>query len=273
MTTLRAGLIGRPVAHSFSPTLHRAAGESCGVAVDYRLYDTAPEDVADRLDALRAAGLDGVNITAPHKAAAAAWVERVGALTPAARAVGVVNTVVFGAPAPIGDNTDVEGFAHALGPVLERRALLVGAGGAARAVARALLDAGVEVTVVNRTPARAEALRAAMGDDAARVTARGLDAAADAVAGVELVVDALPTPAIAAALPFEATAPGARIVTLRYGPSVEPLRAAVRGRRPFDDGLAMLAWQGIAAFRRWTAREPVPEAVLDALRVAASARR
>lgn len=265
---LRAGLIGHPVAHSLSPHLHRAAGASCGVDVDYRLYDTAPGAVISTLNALRAAGLDGVNVTAPHKAAAAEWVD---ALTPAARAVGVVNTIVFDGPGgrTLGDNTDVEGFARAVGPLPGPRAVVLGAGGAARAVVRALLDAGAEVMVANRTVERAAAL--CDGLDGARPVP--LSAASSEMAGADLLVDAISTPLVAAALPFDALAPGARVVTLRYGRSVDSLRAAIAGRRPLTDGLPMLAWQGIAAFERWIDRAPVPAAVFEALRLAADGRR
>lgn len=270
---LRAGLIGQPVAHSLSPPLHRAAGESCGVEVDYRLYATAPDAVDSTLDMLRCAGLDGVNVTAPHKEAAAAWVD---ALTPVARALGAVNTIIFGGPdgRALGDNTDVEGFARAIDPLPGRRALVLGAGGAARAVVWALLDAGAEVTVANRSVERAAALcNRLAADGGARAQPASLSEAPDVMVGVDLLVDALPTPAVAAALPFDAMAGGARVMTLRYGPSVDPLRAAVGGRRPLRDGLAMLAWQGIAAFERWTGRAPVPAAVFEALRLAAGGRR
>lgn len=261
ITRLRAGLIGHPVAHSLSPVLHRAAGQSCGIEVEYGLFDVSPADVEARLVSLRAAGLAGVNVTAPHKLAAAQFAD---ALTPAARAVGVCNTLVFGATV-LGDNTDVEGFARALGPLPGPRAAVFGAGGAARAVVQALLDAGIErVAVVNRTTERAAALRDAFADPRVEVADR--DAA---IADADLLVDCLPSPAALLALPFDRLAPAARIVTLRYGSGAEPLRRAVGDRRPFDDGLAMLAWQGIAAFARWTGQIPAPGAVLDALRVAA----
>ncbi|MCB9543574.1 MAG: shikimate dehydrogenase [Myxococcales bacterium] len=244
--------------------LHRAAGQSCGVEVDYGLFDVPPSAVEARLAALREAGLAGVNVTAPHKLAAARFAE---VLTPAARAVGVCNTLVFG-EAVVGDNTDVEGFARALGPLPGPRAVVFGAGGAARAVVRALLDDGIEqVVVANRSVARAESLRDAFADRRIAVAPGDPRAALD---GADLLVDCLPAPAALTALPFGRLAADARIVTLRYGSTAEPLRRAVGDRRPFDDGLAMLGWQGIAAFTRWTGRIPAPEAVLAALRVAAA---
>lgn len=264
---LRAGLVGHPVAHSLSPALHRAAGLSCGVAVEYALFDVMPGEVERRFAELRAAGLAGVNITAPHKGAAARWAD---ALTPAARAVGACNTLVFGARV-LGDNTDVEGFARALGPLPGPRAVVLGAGGAARAVVWALLGAGIErVVVLNRTVARAEALRSALDDP--RIHLAPAAEAARRLTSADLLVDCLPLAAAAPleTLPFDRLAPTARIMTLRYGPAADALRRAVGDRRPFDDGLAMLAWQGIAAFTRWTGRIPAPEAVLEALRVAAA---
>ncbi len=270
MSRLRAALIGHPVAHSLSPALHRAAGAACGIAVDYDLIDVPPGGVAAAVARLRGAGLAGVNITAPHKAEAAACADR---LTPAARAIGVVNTLVFGAEL-LGDNTDGPGFRAALHPATVSappRAVVLGAGGSARAVVWALLDIGCpRVDVLNRTEARARRLCAAFGSP--RLRPGPLADAAARMAGAGLLVDSLPDGAAAAlGLPFEALAADARIHGLDYGHRADPLRAAVGGRRPFVDGLSMLAWQGVVAFERWTGVRPPIQPVLDALGMAADA--
>lgn len=267
--TLRAGLIGHPVAHSLSPALHTAAGRACGVQVEYTLHDVVPGEVGEQIDALRAAGLQGINATAPHKAAAYARAE---VLTPAARAVGAVNTLIFGEQV-VGDNTDVEGFARALGPPPGPRAVLIGAGGAARAVVYALQRADVEsITVLNRRLNRAEQLVGELDDGRALLIAKPLSEAQGAIRGADLLVDCLPPSAaeVVAGLPFDVLSPTARIMTLVYGRNAARLRAAVGRMRAFDDGLGMLAWQGLAAFERWTGRRPPFGPVRDALAMAAA---
>lgn len=265
---LRVALIGHPVRHSLSPTLHRAAGRACGIDVDYALVDVEPGRVAAAIEGLRSRGLRGVNITAPHKAEAMAAVDR---LAPVAAAIGVVNTLVFGPGAVVGENTDGPGFRAAVADrcPAPRRALVLGAGGAARAVVWALLDLGcAQVDVLNRTPARADALCAASGD--ARLRPGALSDAGRRLAGCDLLVDTLPGGrAVGLDLPLDAMAPEGRVESLDYGRRAEPLRRFVGLRRPFGDGLAMLAWQGVFAFARWTGVQPPFAPVFDALEVAA----
>lgn len=267
-TRLRAALIGHPVAHSLSPTLHRAAGAACGIPVDYGLVDVEPGAVVAAVGRLRADGLHGINITAPHKAEALGAVDR---LTPAAEAIGVVNTLVFGPDGVLGDNTDGPGFGATLGAAEGERAIVLGAGGAARAVVWALLQAGCgRIDLLNRTPRRAEALCASLADG--RLHPGPLAAAPALMTDADRLVDTLPGgAAVDLGLPFAALPAHARIHTLDYGQRADPLRRAVADRRPFEDGLAMLAWQGVFAFARWTGTTPAIRPVLDALKLAADA--
>ena len=162
--TRLAGVIGWPIAHSRSPRLHNHWLTRHGIDGAYVPLPVRPEALPDAVRGLRATGFAGFNATIPHKEALFALCDRL--LEPALRA-GAVNTVVFEASGAItGTNTDgagylaslrAEGVEPAAGP-----ALLLGAGGAARAVAAALMDAGAPVTVTNRTPERAEALAAAL---------------------------------------------------------------------------------------------------------------
>jgi shikimate dehydrogenase len=187
-------------------------------------------------------------------------------LTPAAAALGAVNTVVFGPEGTTGANTDGEGFLDALRPWQPggRRCAVMGAGGAARAVVRALAGAGAaDVAVVNRSPDRA-AQAAAVGAPAARV-GRSED-----VGAAELVVNATPlgmdgTPG-AGLLPVseELFGPGQVVVDLVYHPVRTPLLAAAerRGARAVD-GVGMLVHQAGHAFRAWTGRQP-PLDVMEA---------
>ncbi|HTU98175.1 MAG TPA: shikimate dehydrogenase [Solirubrobacteraceae bacterium] len=160
----RLGVVGWPVAHSRSPAIQNAALAAAGLAGwRYQLLPVAPELFDETVPALPAAGFAGVNVTIPHKQAALALA---GTASPQARAIGAANTLVFGAAGEIAaDNTDAPALIASL-PFAPggRTALVLGAGGSARAAVWALLDAGAaEVSVWNRTAARARALAAELG--------------------------------------------------------------------------------------------------------------
>lgn len=268
---LRGGLLGHPVDHSLSPTLHRAAGEAVGVAVDYALLDVGPGDFEATLDACRADARTCLNVTAPHKRAA--WGSTAGRRTAAADRTGAVNTLWWTPAGWAGDNTDVRGFAAQLGAATPERAVVVGAGGAARAVLDVLRERGcAAVDVINRRPARAARLLDGLGLDAAG--AHPLDGLAALLPAADLLVWALP-PGVwegEAEVDWSACRPGARLVHLAYGARAAPLiRAAVRAGVAAEDGLAMLAAQGLAAFARWTGLRPPSAPVVAALRAAVDA--
>ncbi|HET8629471.1 MAG TPA: shikimate dehydrogenase [Thermomicrobiales bacterium] len=271
-------LLGHPVAHSLSPAFQDAAFAAAGIPARYVLWDVAPGELAAAVARLREPGVLGANVTVPHKEAV---VPLLDALTPRAARVGAVNTIVKRGAALEGDNTDLDGF---LAPLRERglplaatRAVLLGAGGAARAVAAALLDAGAPaLAVANRTPARAVALARDLGD--ARVCALGLDdpALGEACAGAGLLVNATSAgwgddapPAALAAL--DRLPPGALVYDLTYRATPFLRAAAARGLATLD-GLPMLVEQGALAWRRWTGREP-PRAAMRAAAAAAVAAR
>ena len=260
-------LLGHPVAHSLSPAFQDAAFAQAGIAARYALWDTAPEDLPAAVARLRGAEYLGANVTVPHKEAVVALLDEVA---PLAGRVGAVNTIVKRGALLRGENTDVGGF---LAPLRERgaelprwRAVVLGAGGAARAVALALLDAGIAaLTIANRTPARAEALAADL--DEGRATSLALDdpRLGDHLASANLLVDAtargwhaaestLP-PAQLALLPGDAL-----VYDLTYQPTGLLRAAAARGLATLD-GLPMLVEQGALAWQLWTGREP-PRAVM-----------
>ncbi|MDP6946385.1 MAG: shikimate dehydrogenase, partial [Myxococcota bacterium] len=158
----RLGLLGHPVAHSLSPPLHLAALEATGQLGTYALVDCPPEGLAEALARLRGGEFDGLNATIPHKEALAGCVDR---LARSAAALGAVNTLVRAPDGAIeGHNTDLVGLVSALKerwpetPWRWSPATVVGAGGAARAVASTLIDRGAAgVTLLNRTESRARA--------------------------------------------------------------------------------------------------------------------
>lgn len=264
---IRLGLVGHPVTQSRSPVLHAAAAASVGVEATYALFDVPPAELPTWL-AAPPEGLAGFNVTAPHKHAVGAWVARTG---PVAQRLGVVNTVccpgTTDGPGPSGYNTDLFGFACALGEPPDGPAVVLGAGGAARAVVAALHDAGVsDIRIGARRTAQGQALL-----DHLRVPGSARALSAELIVDAGLVIDAI-GPAAAdwlARLPFAQTRHQARFMSLSYAPAMRRVLLAARAvDRGAQDGLRMLGWQGIAAFERWTGQRPEPKAVFAALAAA-----
>jgi shikimate dehydrogenase len=251
-----AGVLGHPVAHSRSPDMHNAAFAALGLDWRYVKLPVPPELFDETVRALPGSGYRGANVTIPHKLAALALAD---SATPAARAIGAANTLTFEAGAIEADNTDAGGFLAALAePVAGRRALVLGAGGAARAVTWALLDAGAAaVDVWNRTPGRARELADALGASAV-----------ERPRAAEIVVNATSVGLHDGVLPLDALDPPAAAVELVYrgdgGDTPFAAWARAGGSRVVD-GLEILVRQGALSFARWTGREPP----LDAMRAGA----
>lgn len=265
------GIFGDPVAHSRSPDMHNAAFRALGLPYVYVPFPVRSAHLRDAARAIRSLGLAGVNVTVPHKEAIVRYVDELG---PAARACKAVNTVVHRDGRLYGDNTDGLGFLRSLAErrrsVRGRAVVLIGAGGAARAVLVALMQAGcAQVTVVNRTPANAARLiRAARAAGETPLAAAPLAALQDSqlLARAALVVNGLPLGLHGAdfpALAYRATPRTCLFYDLVYG--AEPtrfLRNAAQAGRPTLDGRRMLLHQGAAAFALWTGR-PAPLRVMS----------
>jgi shikimate dehydrogenase len=251
-----AGVIGHPVAHSLSPVLHNAAFAEVGLDWAYMAFDVADGDCAGAMQGARALGVRGLSVTMPHKRAAAKACDE---LLPTAKALGVVNTVARRGQRLVGDATDGPGFVAALRAAghdpAGRSCLLLGAGGAATAVAHALVEAGAKrIGVVARRPDAAEHVVAVAGN-AGRV-AEIVD-----VDGADLVVNATSvgmggTPGeggIPLGLDVGRLGPGQVVVDLVYHPLRTPLLVAAEsaGASPVD-GLGMLVHQAALAFEMWT---------------------
>jgi shikimate dehydrogenase len=278
------------VRHSLSPALHNAAFAATGLDWVYLAFPVPKGAVPAALDGMRALGIEGLSVTMPHKAAVAANVDR---LSPTAARLQAVNTVMRRGNDLVGESTDGEGFLAAVrrdegwDPV-DRRCLILGAGGAARAVALALAGAGAaQVVVVGRRPDQAEATAALVGQ-AGRVSRPTVGALADAVAGADLVVNATPVgmagvvrldrsplerASVEGPLPFDldpaGIGSGQLIVDLIYAPAATPLvqMARQRGARA-TNGLGMLIHQAALQFRLWTGEDP-PLEVMSAAAMAA----
>lgn len=270
-----AGVVGWPVAHSLSPRLHGYWLKHYGIDGAYVPLPVRPEDLTDALRALPKLGFAGSNVTVPHKQAA---LEAMDDLDEAAGRIGAVNTVVIGGDGRLeGRNTDAFGFIENLREAApdyragQGPAVVLGAGGAARAVVAALLDAGApEVRIVNRSRARAEALAADFGSGCAALPWSEREAALTEAAllvnttllgmsgqpALDLPLDRLPVQAV--------------VNDVVYDPLETALLAAARrrGNRAVD-GLGMLLHQARPGFEAWfgVAPEVTPalrEAVLTA---------
>lgn len=268
-TTQVCAVWGWPVKHSASPAMHNAAFVALGLDYVYVPFSVAPEHLEQAVLGVRALGLAGVNVTVPHKEQVGAFLDR---LTERAARLGAVNTLFWDGEALCGDSTDGPGFLaaleHAQGlPEPGSEAIVLGAGGSARAVVDALVQAGVRVSVANRTVERAEELAERFGASAAipleadslrpyLKTARLLVNTTSV--GMSPHADALPP------IPEDALHPELFVSDLIYNPPQTRLleRAAARGCRT-QNGVEMLVRQGASAFQRWTGHEP-PVAVMRA---------
>ncbi|MDQ3056369.1 MAG: shikimate dehydrogenase [Pseudomonadota bacterium] len=264
-------IFGHPVAHSLSPRIHAAFGKQTGIAVDYTAIDATPEQFGDALSAFADKGGAGANITLPLKQTAFALCDDV---TERARRAGAVNTLVRNGDSWHGDNSDGAGLVrdltgrHAL-DLRARRTLLIGAGGAARGVAPALLDAGIaDLFIVNRTPERTDALVDSLGEPG-RVHSRYLNDLA-ALGEFDLIINATSAARDGRLPAFPASLTGRRTaaVDLSYGEAAIPFLSWARAHGAHDaiDGLGMLVEQAAESFARWHGVRPETDAIYGELR-------
>ena len=271
-TTRLAGIMGWPVAHSRSPVLHGFWLDETGIDGAYLPLPVQPQHIEQALRALPILGFRGCNLTIPHKRAALSVVDRV---EPMARRIGAINTIVIRSDGSIeGRNTDAFGFCENLfdavpdwqpgaGP-----AVILGAGGAARAIVAALADARVsEIRIVNRTLARAETLAHDLSTPEVRISIHSWDEAGAALRHAGLLVNATSLGmAGEPALPLDLSSlpPATPVVDIVYVPLETDLLTAARRRgHPVVDGLGMLLHQGRPGFEAWFG---APVRVTDKLR-------
>jgi shikimate dehydrogenase len=282
------GLLGNPVGHSLSPPMHEAAYEKVGIDARYVTFEPVPDDLPDAIAGARALGIEGLNVTIPFKQ------DVLDLCVPddlAAR-IGAVNTLDFTSVAdgsiagaatdgtdpdenervlPRGYNTDAIGARRALedgGVALEGRAVVVGAGGAGRAIAVALADSGMEVQVANRTTETARELASAL-PAGANASGHGLDALPALLADASVLVNATSVgmEEDRSPVPAEALHSGLGVLDAVYRPvETRLLREASAAGATTVDGAAMLLHQGAASFERWSGQSPPLEAMDAALR-------
>jgi shikimate dehydrogenase len=262
--TRLAAVIGDPVRHSLSPAIYNAAFAECGLDWVFVAFDVPAGGGAAAVRAMRALGIEGLSVTMPHKTDV---IEACDELSPDAAALRSVNHVRRSGDTIFGDSTDGEGFVRSLAArAVElggRRVLLLGAGGAARAVAVAMTRAGARVTCAARRPdAAAETAALCAG------AAVSIGDAAELVAVHDLVVNATsigmdPDPGMP--IPAAALRPGLVVADLVYHPLVTPLlaAAAAAGAVPID-GVGMLVHQAAIQFEAWTTSPAPVDAMLAA---------
>ncbi len=253
-------LLGHPLGHTLSPALHNAAFAALGIDAHYEARDVAPADLAAAVQAMRDPTCLGGNVTAPHKQAVLPLLDETSEVV---RALGAANTVIHRTGRLRGDNTDAPGLARWMTeagiPVQNSTALVLGAGGAARATVWALTQLGAaRVRVVNRTPERAERLVRDLCNE--RGSWGPLNEAAEpAVEPWAIVVNAtsLGHDGLAPRVHPSCYSPQSVAIELAYNPPVTGFMEAARaaGARA-ENGLGMLLHQAALAFECWTGQRP-----------------
>ena len=267
-STRLVALLGWPTDHSLSPAIHNAAFAHDGLDLVYVAMPTHPDALSTVVAGLAAVGVVGANVTVPHKRAVMAMCDDV---TAEAQLVGAVNTLVWDDGRLVGDNTDAIGLQRdleaAMGQRPAGRAVVLGTGGAARAVAVAVARLGLDLVVVGRRPAPATdvaAVAARLGVHAETIALDDGEGVARGVAAADLVLNATPLGLRGESLPapFMAATAGQVAYDLVYNPATTPFLAAARaGGAAAHNGLGMLVRQAAAAYERWTGR-PAPVEVM-----------
>lgn len=257
-TTQVCAVWGWPVKHSASPAMHNAAFAALGLDLVYVPFSVVPESLEDAVGGVRALGLLGVNVTVPLKERVPALLDK---LTDRAERLGAVNTLFWDGEALCGDSTDGPGFLAALAhagvtPSPGMNALVLGAGGSARAIVDALVQAGADVTIANRTPEKAQEVATRFGAKAVLPLTEA--ALREALPTTQLLVN---TTSIGMAphihdmppVPAEALHPQLFVTDLIYNPAqTRLLELAKAAGCPTQNGVEMLVQQGAIAFSRWT---------------------
>jgi shikimate dehydrogenase len=256
--------------HSLSPPMHEAAYDALGIDARYVTFEPAQGDLDRAFEGADALGIAGLNVTIPFKQRALDLVEP-DAL---ASRIGAINTVDFSGETPTGHNTDAVGAVRALrhhGVALDGTAVVVGAGGAGRAVAFGLADEGMDVRIANRTVPTAESLADAVPD----ATGHGLDALPGLLETADVLVnctsvgmahDGDPAPD-ETPVPAEALHGDLAVLDAVYTPlDTRLLRDAAAAGATTVDGAWMLLFQGVEAFELWTGRDAPVDVMNDALR-------
>jgi len=260
--SISLGITGHPIGHSLSPLMHETAALSLGIDLSYKAFDIEPDKLKGFIDRLRAKGIDGLNVTVPHKVAVMEFMDEISG---EALRIGAVNTIVNNDGKLTGYNTDGYGLvtsieANAGVQIADKKIFVYGAGGAARAVCRAVYDHDCSrLTIANRTEAKAVEIANGLNSSNADVTAIGLGSnkLVDSIKTADIIINttsmgmegAAPEPPLG----IEGVCKGQLVVDIVYRPLDTPLlkKAKALGAGTLD-GLWMLIHQGARSFGLWT---------------------
>ena len=266
------GILGDPVAHSLSPVMQNAAFARLGMDAIYLAFRVPQDELEYAIRGAQSLGIAGLNVTIPLKEEALQFVEA----DELARHIGAINTIDFSTGTPMGYNTDglgsIQALQEAVGDLTDKRVLILGAGGAARAIAFSLEREGALVTLANRTRARAAQLASRLTK--AQVIGLGAELKAH-LKGTDILINATSVgmhPRVEETLvTADMLRPELVVFDIVYNPMETMLLTEARraGVHTLINGVKMLVYQGAAAFRLWTNREPpldvMEQAVIDAL--------
>ncbi len=264
-------VLGDPIAHSKSPSIHQAFANQWGQAVDYQAIHCPPDALPATLDRLYEHGFQGANLTVPLKEQALTLCDQ---LTPAAQMAQATNTLIRTPTGWLGTNTDGQGLVNDLNDrhvvLKNKRVLLLGAGGAAAGVCGPILDAGVaSLTILNRTEARAQALCDRLNDPRISVRSFEDEPKPSDPPAFDLIIQATSAGHAGEIMTPPGTWMDEHTVAydLNYGPAhaIFSKWAKAQGLMVFD-GLGMLVWQAALSFEHWTGFRPDVGPVLAALR-------
>ncbi len=262
-------VIGDPIAHSLSPTMHNAGYDALGIEADYQRFHVAPRDLSEAVEGLCALGFSGWNVTLPHKEKIISLLDT---LTPEARRAGAVNTVKINDGQRIGHNTDGAGFIRSVEGELNgfkgKKAVLLGAGGASKGIALALAEQGMKVHIINRSPEKALALVLGIRAQGGTATS-GEFAPGDWLEEVDLLVQTTSVGLHGEPFPFslQGISEQALVVDIIFNPTQTAFLqdAKKKGCRTLN-GLGMLLYQGALAWEFWLGGQAPVEAMQLALK-------
>lgn len=264
------GIIGDPVAHSLSPVMHNAAFEECGMNSVYLAFKVPKVELENAIKGAKSLGIIGINVTTPLKEEALAFVDA-GDL---AKEIGAINTIDFSSGSPVGYNTDgigsIQALRESVGEINGKNILILGAGGAAKAIAFYLDTGGAELTIANRTKERAVQLASKLTNATVIGIRRDINTELENhLKNTDILINATSTgmyPDVNTTLVnADMMHPDLLVFEIVYNPiETKLLREARRaGVKQIIDGVKMLVYQGAASFKIWTKEEP-PIAVMEA---------
>lgn len=265
------GIIGDPIEHSLSPVMHNAAFEKRGLDAVYLAFRVAQEELGDALKGAKSLGIAGLNVTIPLKEKALSFVNA----EEVAKKIGAINTIEFSSGTPVGYNTDGLGSLRVLketvGEIEGKKVLILGAGGAAKAISYYLDTEGARVTIANRTKERAVQLASNLRN----ANSIGLDAELkEHVKDSDILINAtsvgMHPHEDATLVNADMMHPDLVVFDIVYNPmETKLLKEAKRaGVKKIVDGVKMLVYQGAASFRIWTKMEPPVEVMEKVVRAA-----